>query len=687
MTAGVVLGIDVGGTFTDVIALDRGTGRLSAAKAPTTPQRLVDGIVESLRRLGVELADVGLVVHGSTTCTNALLEGKQARTGFIGTRGFTDEFDIQRMVRRWGKTPWASIYDLQQRKPDPFIPRHLRREVNERVVYPGEVVVPLDEVELRTRAEELRAENVEAVAVCFLWSSANPVHELAAKQVIEELYPDWHVSVSADVAPVVREYERMVTVAVNASLMPVYSAYLAGVEDELRAAGFSGELFLMQSHGGVARPASLVSRPVFTLNGGPVGGAVAAAWLAQQLERRNVLACDIGGTSTDTTVIVDYSVPSIDETEVGYYPVRVPTADIRSIGSGGGSVAAIDAGGALRVGPESMGSFPGPACYGRGGTTPTLTDANVVLGRIGPDTLAPGGVLVLPEAAVTAIAPLAAKLDRDPQAAAHAILTVGVANVAEAVRLQTIDRGRDPRDFSLFAFGGAGPLHATLIAEASAISEVVIPAEPGVFSSFGMLVAEQGTLTQAGFLAPLAEVEPAELECRYDELERQAREILGEIAAGASPARTAAMRYELQEWELRVRVPAGPLDGEALEQILAGFHETHRARYGFAREDRPVELVTLYLDLRAPAAAVSYGGVDPGDGDPARARAGTRAVYVDERRGRADVPVNERALLCAGDRIAGPCVVEERTSTTYIHPGWAARVDALGNLVARAEAG
>jgi N-methylhydantoinase A len=660
-----VVGIDVGGTFTDVIALDE--GRLRSAKTPTTPGRLVDGILASLRALELELAEVSVAVHGSTTCTNALIEGKQARTGFVGTQGFTDEFDIQRMVRRWAKTPWAAIYDLHQRKPDPFVPRHLRREVGERMTYTGEVVAPLDPAELRACARELQKESVEAVAVCFLWSPANPAHEVEAAQLLAELHPGWHVSTSTEVAPVVREYERMVTTAVNASLMPLYGSYLRSVEAELAARGFAGELLLMQSNGGVARPAALAPRPVSTLNSGPVGGAVAAAWLARQLERRHVVACDIGGTSTDTTVIVDYAVPWSDATEVAYYPVVVPTADIRSIGAGGGSVATLDAGGALRVGPESMGASPGPACYLRGGDRPTLTDANVVLGRLDPDALAAEGVALSVEAARESLMPLAGAFEGDVVRAAHAVVMVAVANAAQSVRLQTIDRGLDPRGFSLLAFGGAGPLHATLIAEAAAIPEVVIPVEPGVFSSLGMLVADRRACAQAGLLAPLAEIEPAALEARYRELEQNARAILGERNPAERVVRTAAMRYVLQEWELRVPVPEGPPDPAVL---AAAFHEAHRRRYGFAREDRPTELVTLYVDVMLPAPDFAYSRPGDADGDP---RPGLRA----------ELPVYTRAALRPGDRVAGPSIVEEPTSTTYLSPGWTAEVDALGNLIAR----
>jgi N-methylhydantoinase A len=677
---GLVLGIDVGGTFTDVIALDRATGEVRAAKAPTRPDRLVEGIADGLRAAEVDLARASLIVHGSTTCTNALLEGKQARTGFIGTKGFTDEFDIQRMVRRWSETPWSAIYDLQQEKPSPFIPRSLRRTVRERVGPSGEVLEPLETADVAAGADALREEGVEAVALCFLWSPLNPDHELAARQIVEQRCPGVPVCASVEVAPVVREYERMVTTAINASLLPLFGAYLAEVEDELRRSGFKGTLFLMQSSGSVASPASLAGRPIVTLNSGPVGGAVAAAALARRLGREAAIACDIGGTSTDTTVLLDFQVPSRDDVEVAYYPVKLPTADIRSIGAGGGSVAALDAAGALHVGPESMGSTPGPACYGRGGTLPTVTDAQVVLGRIGPETLARGGVRISPQLARDALAPLAAALQLDVAAAAHAVVTVAVANIAHALRLQTVDRGLDPRDFALIAFGGAGGLHATLVADAASMPEVVIPPAPGVFSARGMLTSDHGTSLQSAFLAPADEVTDEELEAAFCRLEKNALATLGEVGAQASIDRAAAMRYVLQEWELPVRVPADLPEAGGVDGAVAAFHAAHEARYGFARPEMPVEFVTLLVSAASPAE------LEPKRTSTPRVSAAEpifRAVHVDADHGTIDVAVHQRQALVEGDVVSGPCLVEEPTATAYIQPGWRASVDDLGDIVAR----
>src|SRR5438270_6546637 len=455
-----ILGIDIGGTFTDVIALDVETGHALSAKTPTTPGRFVAGVTNSIKALGISLHQVGQIIHGSTTCTNALIERKHAKTGFIGTKGFSDEFDIQRMIRRWSKTSWSAIYDLHQKKPPPFVCRHLRRELDERVAYPGIVVKELDLDEVRCKVKELIEAGASSLAVCLLWSTVNSTHERRVKALIDSEFKDVYVSISSEVAPVVREYERMVTTAVNASLMPVMTDYLATVEDELNAMGFRGSLLLMQSHGGVAAPKVLKERPILTLRGGPVAGVVATNILGKSLGKKRLISCDIGGTSCETSIILDHAITFTVEIEVVNFMVKITLADIRCIGAGGGSIAYVDAGGALRVGPESAGASPGPACYGSG-TQPTLTDANLVLGRLSADEFCGGKIKLDVDAARSSLESLSLYLGCDVTTAAEGIVRVAVANMAESIRLQTIDRGHDPRDFSPVGFGGGGPLHAS----------------------------------------------------------------------------------------------------------------------------------------------------------------------------------------------------------------------------------
>jgi N-methylhydantoinase A len=477
----------------------------------------------------------------------------------------------------------------------------------------------------------------------------------------------------------------MVTTAVNASLMPILTDYLATVEDELAALGFRGNLLLMQSHGGVADPDVLGERPILTLRGGPVAGVVATNNLGKIIGKKRLISCDIGGTSCDTAMILDHAMPMTDETEVDHYPVKIPTADVRCIGAGGGSIAYLDAGQALRVGPESAGASPGPACYGKG-TQPTLTDANLVLGRLSSDEFCGGKIKLHVEAARSSIESLARELGCDVITAAAGIVRVAVANMAESIRLQTIDRGHDPREFSLVGFGGGGPLHASLVAEASAIPEVIIPLQPGVFSTVGMVVAELGYRSQKGFLQPLDSVDPSELENQFREMESAGADILRARSSNRSDircSRSAAMRYTLQEWELQVPIDVARIDQSGLEAIKAAFHAAHRARYGFAREDKPVEFVTLYVDSSLPTPSLRRQLPVQGDRDPAGARKGTREVYVDDNSRFVAVPVYDRDQLEADDLLHGPCIIEELTSTTFIQNHWRVVVDAMGNLIAR----
>ena len=680
-----IVGIDIGGTFTDVIALDLESGHIISAKTPTTPGRFVSGLINSIKALGIHLHEVEHIIHGSTTCTNALIERKHAKTGFLGTKGFSDEFDIQRMIRRWSKTSWSAIYDIQQNKPAPFIPRHLRREIDERIAYPGVIVKALEVDEVRRKATELVEQGTSALAVCLLWSTVNSTHERQIKSLLNEEFKGIYVSISSEVAPVVREYERMVTTAVNASLMPVLTDYMATVKHELTALGFRGKLLLMQSHGGVADPDVLRERPILTLRGGPVAGVVATNNLGKTLGKKRLISCDIGGTSCDTAVILDHSIPVTDETEVNYYPVKITTADIRCIGAGGGSIAYLDTGGALRVGPESAGASPGPACYGTG-TQPTLTDANLVLGRLSSDEFCGGKIRLDVDAACSSIEPLARELGCDVVRAAAGIVRVAVANMAESIRLQTIDRGHDPREFSLVGFGGGGPLHASLVAEASSLAEVIIPIQPGVFSTVGMVGASLGYRSQKGFLKPWDDVDASELEGHFREMQSEGTAMLGAQSSKQGDIRfsmSAAMRYTLQEWEVHVPINVTRIDQSGLDAIKAAFHAAHRARYGFASEEKPVEFVTLYVDCSLPAPLLRHPTPVRGDRDPSGSRKGKRKVYVDQTIGLVEVPIYDRDRLEADDLLNGPCIIEELTSTTFIQNKWTVVVDCMGNLIAR----
>ena len=667
--------------------LDSRTGKIVSGKAPTTPSNFAEGVISCIKALNIDLNEVTRIIHGTTICTNALIERKEAKTGFIGTKGFSDEFDIQRMARRWGKTSWSSIYDLQQNKPAPFVPRFLRMEVDERVVYPGKIVKELNESEAKEIVKKLKEEGVKTIAVCFLWSFTNPENEIRLKKIINEMYPEIYACISSDIVPTFREYERMVTTAINASLMPIISDYLSNVEKELGKLKFTGTLLLMQSHGGVAYPSVVKDRPIYTLRGGPVAGVVAANYLGKAIQRKNLISYDMGGTSCDVCLILDNNIPVSDETEVEYYPVKVPTADISCIGAGGGSIAYIDCAGALRVGPESAGASPGPACYGQGGTQPTVTDANLVLGRIDPDYFCGGKFKLNKELARQSMQKIAGAFGWDILEAANAIIRISIANMADLVRLRTIDRGYDPRDFSLVAFGGAGPLHATLLAEATAIPEVIIPVAPGAFSALGMVVSELSYYDRASYLTPVTGVTPEEINKEYEKLEKHGSYMLRRSNVKEKDMifiRSADMRYSLEEWEVRVPIPSGEIDASKLEQIKRDFHMAYRARYTYAREEEPIELVTLYLASIGVAPPFKPEKRPVGTKDPSKAEKARREVFIDEKIGTLEITVYERGRLMAGNVVNGPAIIEEPISTAFIQPNWKGTMDEMGNIIIRA---
>jgi N-methylhydantoinase A len=466
--------------------------------------------------------------------------------------------------------------------------------------------------------------------------------------------------------------------------MPLYGSYLRSVEDELAARGFEGELLLMQSNGGVARPEALVPRPVLTLNSGPVGGAVAAAWLARRLERRHVVACDIGGTSTDTTVIVDHAVPWSDATEVAYYPVVVPTADIRSIGAGGGSIAALDAGGALRVGPESAGAHPGPACYGRGGSAATVTDANLFLGRLGPEGLLGGSMRLDTGAAAAAIGALAHALALSSLESARGIVAVVNANMAGAVRLVTVQRGVDPAGLALLAFGGAGPLHAGALARELGIRTVLVPPSPGLLCALGLLVEDLRQDAVRTWVARLDVDTLERLDERFSEMETEAVAWLERervAPARRSLERWLDMRYTGQNYELLVPVPAEVWTPRRVEPLRERFLAMHEAAYGYAAPDEPIQVVNARLVARGRPDPPSLPRIARAGGDVSAAMSARRRVFSEDAGDFVDCPVYDRRGLGAGHVIAGPAVVEQFDSTTLVHPGQRAEVDDLGFLL------
>ena len=693
MTTRYRLGIDVGGTFTDGLLIDETTGETRIAKVPSTPADPSVGFVAAVERIlrdaGIEPADVGYLVHGTTVATNAIIEEKLAPTGFITTEGFRDMLEIQRQIR-------PSLYDLLFEKPRPLAPRYLCFGIPERLDATGTVVTPLDEGAVEAAATRLKAEGVEALAVCYLHAYINPEHERRTRDILARVFPDAVVSLSSDVAPVFREYFRASTTLINAGVRPIVERYLSNIETRLRRAGLRGQLLVMQSSGGVLTFEAARTRPVYMVESGPAAGVIVSAYLGDVLGFDNVLSFDMGGTTAKTglvengtpTITKEYEVGTAARAERGAkgagYPIRTPVIDLVEIGAGGGSIAWVDSGGVLRVGPQSAGADPAPACYGKGGTQPTITDANLVLKRLDPDHFL-GGEMRLDEAAAwRAIKETCADpLGLDVVEVALGIVEIANSAMVGALRRISVQRGHDPRDFVLVAFGGAGPVHANRLAAELDIPTVLVPMSPGTTSAMGLLVTDikhdySTTLIQG---TDTLDMTLADRHFR-DMMRLGERALLSEGSAHASIEfeRRVDMRYVGQSYELSIPWGDGRLE-DVLDRMLADFHGDHQRAYGFAAPAEPVEFVTLRLTAIGTIAKPRLRELPAGSGDAMTALRTVRQVCFAEAGGFVDCPSYDRYRLPAGAVIDGPAIVEEMDSTTVIHPGYRARVDRYGNLL------
>ena len=687
------LGVDIGGTFTDIALIDEATGQIYTGKVSSTPQDPSGGFMEAVQRLlakqQIAAQDVAYIVHGTTVATNAIIEGKVAPTGFITTEGFRDMLEIARQIR-------PTLYDLQFEKPRPLVPRHRCFGVPERLDAQGQVLTPLDEDALRQVANKLRDEGVESIAVCFLHAYANPAHERRAGEIIAEVFPEAVVSLSAEVAPEFREYLRASTTVINSCIRPVVARYLQRIEDRLAQAGIAAELLVMQSSGGVYTFAAARQKPVYMVESGPAAGVIAAAHLGQAQGYDQVISFDMGGTTAKAGLIQggtpnvtkDYEVGTTAQSGVGAtrgagYPIRTPVIDLVEIGAGGGSIAWVDPGGILRVGPQSAGADPGPACYGQGGMQPTVTDANLVLGRLNPSYFLGGEIALDPTAAQRAIEQHCAQpLGMDLVEAAHG--TVEIANTAmvNALRLVSVQRGYDPRDFALVAFGGAGPAHANRLAALTDIPVAIIPQSPGTASALGLLVTDLKHDYATTLIQRLDQVAPHALEQTFRELEAQGRETLGRegmAEAAMEFRRQADLRYVGQSHELTLPLTTEALGPAQLEQLLEQFHRTHDHAYGFSAPGEDVELVSVRLAAIGQIAKPALAPLAKAAGE-ATAK-GHRPVYFAESEGYVDCPVYDRYALGAGAIVRGPAIIEEIDSTTVVHPQYQVRVDDVGQMV------
>lgn len=677
------IGIDVGGTFTDVVLIDDDTGRIHYTKTLTTPANravgVINGLDKILQQAGAGAGQIDYLVHGTTTGTNALIERKGGRTGLITTDGFRDVLEIARIER-----PDAGLYDIFVDLPPPLVPRYLRVEVQERIGADGQVVRPLDEASARRAINYLKDKQVEAIAVCLIFGFRNPAHERRIRELCRELFPEAFVSLSSEISPEFREYERTSTTVINAYLQPVIEHYLDNLAGELQKRYGQLDLRIMQANGGSMTTEDARGRAVNMVNSGPAGGALAAAYVGRLAGDEHIVGVDMGGTSFDIGLIVSGEPRTSSEGQFEGYPVKIPMIDVHAIGAGGGSLAWVDKGGALNVGPESAGADPGPACYGRG-AQPTVTDANLILGRLNPDYFLGGEMKLDVARARQAIQEhVAGPLNLSLEEAAAGIIRVVNANMVRGISTNTVEKGLDVRDFSLLPYGGAGPLHAVDLAQELGMKRVIVPPYPGTLSALGLLVAN----TRYDYVSTLAvneeTVVAAELEERFVQMEAQGR---AQLRAQHAPeanirlVRSADLRYEGQSYELNTPVPGnGPLTAETVRQVIDTFHKLHYQVYAYGSVDERVEFINLRVTAigLVPEVELARAGADGGSAVEA-VRGGQRVYFFGH--GFLETPIFDRARLAAGATLSGPALVEEIASTTVIPPGARGRVDEYGSII------
>jgi N-methylhydantoinase A len=677
------IGIDTGGTFTDLTLADLTAGTSHYFKLPTTTadpaQGILDGLTILLEQTGMPRQRIRSVVLGTTIATNAVLEGKTAATGMITTQGFRDILELARQRR-------PHLFDLDVQKPMPPAARDCRVEVTERMGPEGEVVTSLDEQEVRRAVAELRRKGVEAVSICFLHAYANPAHEQRAKALLQSLWPDVYICASSEVLAEFREFERFATTTVNASLMPIMNRYLEQFVQGIRDVGADIAPRVMQSNGGAVTPDVVRRLPINTFFSGPAGGVIGSRGLGARAGLKNLITFDMGGTSTDVCLIRDGTPGQKNVRELGGFPVRTPSLDIHTIGAGGGSIAWVDAGGLLKVGPMSAGSQPGPAAYGRGGTRPTVTDVHVALGRLNPKGLLGGRMTIDPDRARAAVErELSDKLQLDNVTVAAGVLDIVNANMMGAVRVISVEQGADPRDFTLVAFGGAGPLHAADVARSIGMRYVLIPPHPGLLSAMGLLYADRrGDFSLTCLALAQGESLPVIHE-GMTRLRQQAEAWLSDEKRGEPECDASTthqwrldMRYVGQNSELRLKMDCDSLDAQILDQLTADFHEQHLAAYGYEMRAQPVEVVTLRLAVTVAQTAPPQLVVSR-PGSVAQAQREERLVWFPET-GFIPTPIYERERLPINSDIQGPCIIEQMDTTTVTPPQAELRIDPLGNL-------
>ncbi|MFH1122409.1 MAG: hydantoinase/oxoprolinase family protein [Pseudomonadota bacterium] len=662
------IGVDVGGTFTDITTVNEETGEVSSEKVLTTRDPSV-GVLSAIKEIKVRLSDVKLFVHGTTVGINALIEGRGPRTGLLTTEGFEDILEIGRANR-------PVFFDIFYQNPPPLAPRKWRMGVPERIDFTGRILKPVDMEKVRSATEFFSGAGVESVAICFLNSYANSENERVVADFVRKGWPRLEVTASFEVLPEIREYERTSTTVICAYLKPVVRAYLERLEEVLANEGCRSGLYIMQSSGGVMTSRLAKVQPVHMLESGPAGGAVAAQYIGNLLGEPNVIGLDMGGTTCKGNIVTGGELPGTTEYWPAGYMAKMPIIDIVEIGIGGGSIGWIDQEGFFTVGPKSAGADPGPVCYGLGGTDPTITDANLVLGRV--ESLVGGRMRLDKEKALEAILQkLAGPLNLDPIVAARGILDIAINKMAELVRTLTMARGYDPRDYILFVFGGAGPMHGAFVAAQIGIPKVLIPPAPGTFSGLGFLCSDFRHDFVKTYLLDLSKVDPEDLERSFHRLEEEGIKTLrteGFQTSEISLLRSLDMRYVGQAHEVTVSI-RGPV---TLSDMKEAFHRKHEITYGHAASREPVEIVNLRVGAvgKVEKIMVRYPRAQGQPSEKTRKR-----VFFSDADGWVDCPVYDRATLPVGYQLQGPAVIEEHTSTTVVPPHWICSIDTYTNII------
>lgn len=679
------IGVDSGGTFTDICLFDEMTGKIAVWKISSTPddpsRGIAQGVDEGMRQCAdaqdMPCAAIGYLGHGTTVATNALINRNGAKVGLITTRGFRDLLEIGRQKR-------PDLYDLFAVKPPTLVPRSLRFEVPERILHTGAVDTPLDEEAVRTAARALRDAKVEAVAICFLYAFINPTHEQAAKRILTEEMPDAFICASHEIAPEFREFERLSTTTVNAYLGPIMHRYISRLAGRLAASGLGIPPHLTQSNGGVVRFEVAAETPVRAVLSGPSTGVVAAQYIATRAGCSDIITFDMGGTSSDVALMTGGEASQTNESSVHGYPIKAPMLDIHTVGAGGGSIATIDSGGFLKVGPESAGADPGPVCYGLGATAPTVTDANIVLQILNPTHLLAGRMEVRRDLALESIAHLASQLGIDVMDAAQGIISVVTANMAKAIRVISVQRGRDPRSYALMAFGGAGPLHAVRLAQELGMKRLIIPRNPGILCAMGLLLTDLRVDFSTTRLVPLDQKELSVIADATAKVDTEAAAWFDAEAIAPGNRRTTRrvdMRYEGQNYELSIPLPDGPITRDTLQIMRDRFNDAHLRMYGFAVEDERIFCVTFRTEALGLVQKAELPCREAGPQDAVSAITGARDVWYPETRAFTKTMIMARDLLAPGMEFTGPAIVEQMDTTTLIPPDVKVRVDESENLI------